>query len=138
MQKDFALADQLTDELDGAAALVIATPMYNWGPPSSLKAWIDRIINVRTWYQPSVNLENLPVTVVVSSGGLYSEGENIEHDHLRPLLRECFSRIGVQDLRFINCDPTGPMEYGSTDKLSPESGFSKALAAIPEAAARAR
>ena len=78
MKQDFALANLLTDEIDGAAALVIATPMYNWGPPSSLKAWIDRIINVRTWHQPTVDISNLPVTVIVTSAGLYSVGENVD------------------------------------------------------------
>jgi FMN-dependent NADH-azoreductase len=138
MRQDFALANLLTDEIDGAAALVIATPMYNWGPPSSLKAWIDRIVNVRTWHQPTVDISNLPVTVIVTSAGLYSVGENVEHDHLRPLLRECFGRIRVQDLRFIDCDPTYPLERGQIDKMSSESAFATALAAIPSAAARAR
>jgi FMN-dependent NADH-azoreductase len=137
-QQAFALASELTDELCNASALVIATPMYNWGPPSSLKAWIDRIINVRTFYQNSGELAELPVTVIISSGGLYSEGENAKHDFLRPLLVECFSRIGVRDLQFVNCDPAGPMEYGRIDQASPESGYSKALAQIPAAASRAR
>jgi len=38
----FALANELTEEVLNASALVVATPMYNWGPPSSLKAWMDR------------------------------------------------------------------------------------------------
>lgn len=134
----FALANQLTEELISARALVIATPMFNWGPPSSLKAWIDRIINVRTFYQNSAHLSDLPVSVIISSGGLYSEGENMKHDFLRPLLDECFTRIGVQDLIFINCDPAGPMEYGRIEVSSPESAFSKALRQIPDAVRRIR
>ena len=137
-QQAFALARELTDELCNASALVIATPMYNWGPPSSLKAWIDRIINVRTFYQNTGELIDLPVTVIISSGGLYSEGENTKHDFLRPLLVECFSRIGVRDLQFVNCDPAGPMEYGRIDQSDPLSGYSKALKQVPAAASRAR
>jgi FMN-dependent NADH-azoreductase len=134
----FALANELTDELISAAHLVIATPMYNWGPPSSLKAWIDRVINVRTFYQGSGALGDLPVSVIISSGGLYSEGESMKHDHLRPLLDECFTRIGIQDLQFINCDPAGPMERGLVDPKSQESAYSKALKMIPAAVARIR
>jgi FMN-dependent NADH-azoreductase len=134
----FALANELTDELLGASALVIATPMYNWGPPSSLKAWIDRIINTRTFYQNTGLLADLPVTVIISSGGLYSEGENSMHDFLRPWLVECFSRIGVRDLTFINCDPAGPMEYGRISPSDPASGLSKALGQVPEAVQRIR
>jgi FMN-dependent NADH-azoreductase len=137
-QKAFALANELTDELVGASALVIATPMYNWGPPSSLKAWLDRIINTRTFYQQTGALSDLPVTVIVASGGLYSEGENMKHDFLRPLLDECFTRIGVQEIAFINCDPAGPMDRGIVVPESPQSGFQKALSQIPSAILRAR
>ena len=69
----FKLAEELTDEVIGASALVVATPMYNWGPPSSLKAWIDRIINVKTFYQQTGALADLPVTFIIASGGLYSD-----------------------------------------------------------------
>jgi FMN-dependent NADH-azoreductase len=138
LRSAFSLANELTEELLGASALVIATPMYNWGPPSSLKAWIDRIINTRTFYQNSDQLADLPVSVIISSGGLYSEGENAKHDFLRPWLAECFSRIGVRDLIFINCDPAGPMEYGRIDPASPESGLSKALSQVPAAVKRTR
>lgn len=42
------LADELTTEICNASAIAIATPLFNWGPPSALKAYIDRIVNVRT------------------------------------------------------------------------------------------
>ena len=136
LSKAFALANELTDELLGASAVAIATPMYNWGPPSSLKAWIDRIINVRTFYQRTTDLSDLPITVIISSGGLYSEGEGAKHDFLRPWIAECFSRIGVLDLQFVNCDPAGPIEYGRIDKAAPDSAYSKALRQIAAAAGR--
>lgn len=134
----FALANELTDEVINASALVIATPMYNWGPPSSLKAWIDRIVNVKTFYQQTGALADLPVTVIIASGGLYSEGENMKHDFLRPLLDEVFTRIGVQDIRFVNCDPAGPLDRvpGAID--APGNAYAKALAMVPAAAARIR
>jgi FMN-dependent NADH-azoreductase len=134
----FALANELTDEVLGAAALVVATPMYNWGPPSSLKAWIDRIINVRTFYQQTGALSDLPVTFIIASGGLYSEGENMKNDFLRPLLDECFTRIGVQDIAFINCDPAGPLDRGMIAPDAPESAYMKALQQIPASVARLR
>jgi FMN-dependent NADH-azoreductase len=134
----FALSNELTDEVIGASALVVATPMYNWGPPSSLKAWIDRIINVKSFYQQTGALADLPVTFIIASGGLYSEGENMKHDFLRPLLDECFTRIGVQDISFINCDPAGPLDRGLIAADSPESAYIKAQKQIPQAATRIR
>lgn len=132
----FALANELTDELLGASALVIATPMYNWGPPSSLKAWIDRVLNVKTLYQGADGAIDLPVTFIIASGGFYSEGENTQYDHLRPLLKECFTRIGVTDQVFINCDPAGPLDRGLVAPDAPDSAYMKALAQIPAAVLR--
>ena len=137
-RKAFAFANDLTDELIGASALVIATPMYNWGPPSSLKAWIDRVINVKTFYDNSEALADLPVTFIIASGGFYSEGENAQYDHLRPLLRECFTRIGVKDQVFINCDPAGPLDRGMVAPDAPDSAYVKALGQIPAAVQRQR
>lgn len=134
----FALSNELTDEVIGASALVVATPMYNWGPPSSLKAWIDRIINVKSFYKQTGQLADLPVTFIIASGGLYSEGENMKHDFLRPLLDECFTRIGVQDISFINCDPAGPLDRGMVAYDSPESAYIKAQKQIPQAVTRIR
>lgn len=41
-----AESDQLVTELLAADLLVIGTPMYNFGIPSQLKAWIDNIVRV--------------------------------------------------------------------------------------------
>src|SRR5215471_7524931 len=38
-----ALSDSLIAELSAADALVLGVPMYNFGPPSTLKAWIDHV-----------------------------------------------------------------------------------------------
>src|SRR5580658_10116969 len=37
-------SDQLTDELLESDLLVMATPMWNFGIPSALKAWIDLVV----------------------------------------------------------------------------------------------
>jgi len=42
--KALALSDALVDELVAADVVVLAAPMYNFGLPSSLKAWIDHIV----------------------------------------------------------------------------------------------
>jgi FMN-dependent NADH-azoreductase len=140
LAKAFELASDLTDEVLEASALVIATPMYNWGPPSSLKAWIDRIINIKTFYRESPALAGLPITFIVASGGRYTTEDMAPHDHLRPWLIECFTRIGAsaEDLTFIDCDPTGPLDRGIADHLDEDSGWTRALAQADEAALRSR
>src|SRR5471032_428080 len=43
MQKDIAASQAVLDEFLDADVVVIGAPMYNFGIPSQLKAWIDRI-----------------------------------------------------------------------------------------------
>jgi hypothetical protein len=69
----FALADELTDELVNADAIIISTPMYNWSLPSALKAWIDRVVNCRTFYLRTDTVAKIPVTFIVVSGMLLNE-----------------------------------------------------------------
>lgn len=142
LREAFQLANELTDEVVQASHIVIATPMYNWGPPSSLKAWIDRIINTRTFYTKSDAVKDIPITFLIASGGPYSVDAgvpgNIPKDHLRPLLIECFTQIGakLEDLTFINMDPTGPVDFGRISADDPKSGISRARELIPAAVDR--
>lgn len=46
MREVLAQSDALVDELLAADLVVIGVPMYNFGMPSTLKAWIDNIVRV--------------------------------------------------------------------------------------------
>src|SRR5688572_22812830 len=46
MDGALAESDALVDELISADLIVIGVPMYNFGMPSTLKAWIDNIVRV--------------------------------------------------------------------------------------------
>lgn len=137
-QEAFHFASELTDELVNASHILVATPMYNWGPPSSLKAWIDRIVNTRTFYTKTSTVRSIPITFIITSGGLYSQGPGVARDHLRPLLREVFTQIGADpnELKFVDCDLTGPIDFGRISAGDPESGYSKAKTKLTEAASR--
>ena len=39
-------SDELIDELEAADFVVLGTPMYNYGMPASLKAWVDLVIRI--------------------------------------------------------------------------------------------
>jgi len=43
-----ALTGQLVDEVLAASTILIGMPLYNFGPPSTFKAWFDRIVSERT------------------------------------------------------------------------------------------
>src|SRR6185312_6904607 len=40
----FAASEALIRELEGCDALVIGTPMHNYGVPAVLKAWVDQVV----------------------------------------------------------------------------------------------
>ncbi|MFN7158897.1 MAG: FMN-dependent NADH-azoreductase, partial [Erythrobacter cryptus] len=45
------IADTLIAELQAAETIVIASPIYNFGPPASLKAWADLVARAGTTYR---------------------------------------------------------------------------------------
>ncbi len=46
MVRSLAASDELLNELEVADLLVLGTPMYNYGMPARLKAWVDQVIRV--------------------------------------------------------------------------------------------
>jgi FMN-dependent NADH-azoreductase len=46
MRRALATSDQLIAELERADVLVLGAPMYNFGMPAQLKAWVDQIVRV--------------------------------------------------------------------------------------------
>jgi FMN-dependent NADH-azoreductase len=128
----FALQDAIVTEVEHCSHLVIATPMYNWSTPSALKAWVDHFVNRRTFYGAPSVLAGKKITVIISSGGLYSEGPQAPNDTLRPWFANFFARLGADEYVFIDCDPTGPMDFGGLDENDPSSAWSKAQGQIAE------
>ncbi|MEJ2866054.1 FMN-dependent NADH-azoreductase [Actinomycetospora flava] len=68
------LAARLADEVEGADALVIATPLYNFGVSQQLKMWIDLLITDPRFAPGTSPLAGKPVTLVIARGGGYGEG----------------------------------------------------------------
>jgi FMN-dependent NADH-azoreductase len=106
-----AVSDSLIQELEDAEAIVVGAPIYNFGVPAQLKAYIDQVIRVgRTFsfdptaanpYQPL--LSSKPVVVIVSAGdGAIHPGGALAHlNHLEPHLKAVLGFIGLTDLTFI-------------------------------------
>lgn len=98
-----ALADELIAEVQGADILVVAAPMYNFGVPSTLKAWIDFIARAGVTFRytesgPVGLLLNKTVYVVTTRGGVH-KGEAT--DSQVPYLQTYFNFLGITDVRFI-------------------------------------
>ena len=104
------LSDQAVDELLAADVIVIGVPMWNFGIPSSLKAWIDHVVRAgRTFKYGAAGPETLlppgkKVIIVSSRGGIYSEGPMKMMDFQETYLKAVLGFIGLHDVSFIRAE----------------------------------
>ncbi len=106
---EVALSNQQIDELKSSDILVIEAPMYNFGIPSVLKAWIDHIVIAgKTFHYTAQGPEGLvtgkKAILVVGSGGVYSEGPFAVFDHDSTYLRHVLAFIGITDVETIRVE----------------------------------
>jgi FMN-dependent NADH-azoreductase len=103
-----ALTETLTGELLAADDIVIGVPLYNFSVPSTLKAWIDRIVVLGlTIGDTGGLLGGRSVTVTTARGGGYGPGTPREGwDHREPWLRHALAGVGLTDLTFIDTELT--------------------------------
>jgi len=129
----------LIEEIETADAVVIGAPMYNFGIPSTLKAWLDQVILVgRTLNEEGGTLTGKPVTVIASRGGSYEPGTPREgKDFVKPYLEWVLGdRLGA-DLDFITVDLTLAFTVPAMAGLIPQAEVSRDRA-LADADARAR
>lgn len=96
------ISEQQIEKVMAADIIVLGAPMYNFGIPSTLKSWIDRIaragITFRYTEQGPVGLlENKKVFVMAARGGIYAGTDN---DTQTPYLKTFFNFIGLDDVEF--------------------------------------
>ncbi len=103
-----ALSDKLTQELLDADVLVIGTPMWNFGIPASLKAWIDLIVRAGLTfaYGPAGPSGLVPqgkkVYIFGSFGGDYTaESPAHAYNFNEPYLRGIFGFLGLHDVTYL-------------------------------------
>jgi FMN-dependent NADH-azoreductase len=107
--KALALSDALVDELAAADVVVLAVPMYNFGLPSSLKAWIDHIVRPGLTFSysekgPEGLLKGKKAVVVVARGGVYSEGPAQQLDFQESYLRAVLGFIGITNVHVVRVE----------------------------------
>ncbi|ROR00366.1 FMN-dependent NADH-azoreductase [Streptomyces sp. 2132.2] len=79
----WAVVEPLLSELVAADVVVIATPMYNYSVPASLKAWIDQVTF------PRMSLAGRRFVVTYARGGAYGPGTPRHlYDHQERYLRD--------------------------------------------------
>ena len=127
-REHLALSDELVGELQAADALVLAVPVYNFGVPAAMKAWIDLIARARETFRYSENgpvglLEGKKAYVVIASGGT---GVGSDIDFASGYLKHILGFVGITDVTLIAADRL---------MIAPDESLASARAAIAELAA---
>ncbi len=99
----------LVTELQAADTIIVGSPMYNFSVPSTLKAWIDHVAIAGQTFRytdsgPEGLLADKKAYLILSSGGVYSEGPAASSDHLDTYLRTVLAFLGVTDITTIRAE----------------------------------
>ena len=101
-----AYSDELIAELQWADQIVLTTPMYNFGVPATLKAWIDQVCRAGITFRYTQNgplglLDGKRVDIVITTGGAPLDSPV---DFVSGYLRQVFAFIGIDDLEIFGAD----------------------------------
>ncbi|MBY4894823.1 NAD(P)H-dependent oxidoreductase [Rhodobacteraceae bacterium N5(2021)] len=101
-----ALSDTLVAEIKAADTLVIGVPIYNFGVPAALKAWVDQVARAGVTFQysetgPKGLLEGKRAVLVIASGGTES-GSDI--DFATNYMRHVLGFIGITAIDVVTAD----------------------------------
>jgi FMN-dependent NADH-azoreductase len=105
-----ALGKAVLDEFLAADVIVLGVGFYNFGIPSQLKAWVDRIaVPGKTFRYTPQGVEGLAggkrVIMTVARGGFYGPGSPAaSFEHAASYLRSVFTFAGITDIDVISAD----------------------------------
>ena len=106
-KKMFELSDTLVKELKESDVIIISAPIYNYGPPATLKAWSDLAARVGETFRFKPNgrreglLKNKRAYLVITSGGTKL---NSSEDFLTPWLKFILNFFGIEKIDIICAD----------------------------------
>ncbi len=106
------LSNELIDELQSADTIVIGAPMYNFSISSTLKSWFDYVLRAGLTFRygeagPEGLVKGKRAIVILTRGGLYSEGPAKMMDSQEPHLRTLLGFIGITDVTFVRAEKLG-------------------------------
>lgn len=101
-----SLSDTLIEEIRAADVLVIGVPIYNFGVPTTLKAWVDQVARAGVTFRYTENgpeglLHGKRAILAVASGGTEA-GSDI--DFASRYMRHVLGFIGITDVQLVTAD----------------------------------
>ena len=105
-QQRLAFSDELIAELQWADHILITTPMYNFGVPATLKAWIDQVCRAGITFRYTANgpvglLAGKRADIVITTGGA-ALGSPV--DFASGYLRQVLAFIGIDEVDIYGAD----------------------------------
>ncbi|WP_331347029.1 FMN-dependent NADH-azoreductase [Cellvibrio sp. UBA7661] len=96
-------SDKIIAEIESADAIVIGVPLYNFGVPSTLKAYFDHIARAGVTFKytetgPVGLLTNKPVYIIAARGGVHKGQPS---DTQSQFLTNFLGFVGLKDVHFI-------------------------------------
>lgn len=96
-------SDALVAELKSADVVVLAVPLYNFGVPSTLKAYFDHVARAGVTFRytdkgPVGLLTGKQAVVFATRGGQYA---GTPQDSQTPFLRSFLAFLGMTDVEFV-------------------------------------
>ena len=104
-QRDtLAFSDSLVEELKSADTVVIGLPIYNFGVPATIKAWVDMIARARLSFRYTENgpvglLTGKRAFLVVASGGT---PVGADYDFATSYMKQALAFVGITDVTIID------------------------------------
>jgi FMN-dependent NADH-azoreductase len=106
-KKMFELSDKLVSELKESDIIIISAPIYNYGPPATLKAWADLAARIGETFKFKRNgrreglLRDKRAFLVITSGGTKL---NSNEDFLTPWLKFILNFFGIEKVDVVSAD----------------------------------
>lgn len=132
-----AASDGLIDELKRADVIVLGLPMYNFGIPSTLKAYFDHVARAGHTFRYTANgpeglLKGKRAVVFATRGGVYSGTPlDTQSGYVRDFLRF----LGIEDVEFVYAEGLAMGDEPKARALSKAHDAIRALnAPLPAAA----
>jgi FMN-dependent NADH-azoreductase len=121
-KKMFELSDKLVRELKESDTIIISAPIYNYGPPATLKAWADLAARIGETFRFKPNgrreglLRNKRAYLVITSGGTKL---NSSEDFLTPWLKFILNFFGIEKVDVVSADQMA-LDYDKSIKDAEE------------------
>jgi FMN-dependent NADH-azoreductase len=122
-------SDTLIDELKRADVIVLGLPMYNFGVPSSLKAYFDHVARSGVTFRytetgPLGLLTGKKVYVFAARGGFYA---GTPLDTQTAYVRDFLRFLGIDDVEFVYAEG---LSMGDASKAEALANAEKAIQSI--------